>query len=409
MRHIKYIYKKRWMVFLIRFIDLIGYSFVSLLTIFKKPSPVLNSARNILIFKLDHIGDVLMITPALRFLRLKYPETFITVVVGSWSKDILIGNQDVNEILIYDAYWFNRTRYKKLNIINTWKFIKKIRGRKFDVFYSLRGDFMGILLSILFKIPVRIGFANGGGGFFLTHPITPVENIHQIEQFLYAVGGNDSVFDKKMRLPISDKERGFADTLIRQYSIKSPLSPFGKGGGAPKQNLGRGIFVGFHIGAGYPSKLWAPEKYGVLIKRLHDDFDTRAILIGGEEDREIIAETESIIRDAGAIDFIGRTNIKETAAIIERCSLFIGNDSAPVHIAAAVGTPVIVIFSAVNNPVQWKPFGDNVICITKDISCHFCEKFECEDTKCMHMITVEEVYDKVKEILVTKDMKKKIK
>ncbi|MEK7845830.1 MAG: glycosyltransferase family 9 protein, partial [Nitrospinota bacterium] len=269
-----------------------------------------------------------------------------------------------------------------------------------DVFYSLRGDFIGILLSTFFKIPVRIGFDNGGGGFLLTRPITPVENIHQIEQFLYAVGGNDSVFDKRMRLPLSDKEREFADTLIRQYSIKSPLSPFGKGGGTPKRSLGRGIFVGFHIGAGYPSKLWAPEKYGVLIKRLYDDFDVRAILIGGEEDREIIAETENIIKDTGAINLAGRTNIKETAAIIERCSLFIGNDSAPVHIAAAVGTPVIVIFSAVNNPVQWKPFGDNVICITKDISCHFCEKFECEDAKCMHMITVEEVYDKVKEVLL---------
>ena len=400
MRHIKYIYKKRWMVFLIRLIDLTGYLLAAIIKFFKGTSPDNDSIKNILIFKLDHIGDVLMITPALRFLRLKYPEAYITVVVGAWSKDILTGNQDVNEILIYDAYWFNGNRDKKLNIKNTWRFIKKIRGRKFDVFYSLRGDFMGILLGSLLKIPVRIGFDNGGGGFLLTHPITPVENIHQIEQFLYAVGGNNSIFDKKMRLPISDKERGFADTIIRQYGIKSPLSPVGKGGGAPKQSLGRGIFVGFHIGAGYPSKLWAPEKYGVLIKRLHDDFDTRAILVGGEEDREIIAETESIIRDAGVINLAGRTNIKETAAIIERCSLFIGNDSAPVHIAAAVGTPVIVIFSAVNNPVQWKPFADNVICITKDLPCRFCEKFECEDAKCMHMISVDEVYSKAKEILL---------
>ena len=382
MRHIEYIYKKRWMVFLIRLIDLIGYLLAAIIKFFKGTSPDNDSIKNILIFKLDHIGDVLMITPALRFLRLKYPWAFITVVVGSWSKDILIGNQDVNEILIYDAYWFNGNRDKKPNIRKTWEFIKKIRGRKFDVFYSLRGDFMGILLGSLLKIPVRIGFDNGGGGFLLTHPITPVENIHQIEQFLYAVGGNDSIFDKKMKITVTEEERNFADALIRRH------------------NGDNRKFVGFHIGAGYPSKLWAPEKYGVLIKRLHDDFDTRAILVGGEEDREIIAETESIIRDAGVINLAGRTNIKETAAIIERCSLFIGNDSAPVHIAAALGTPVIVIFSAVNNPVQWKPFGDNVICITKDLPCRFCEKFECEDAKCMHMISVDEVYSKAKEILL---------
>src|SRR3989338_1555028 len=382
MRHIKYIYKKRWMVFLIRLIDLTGYLLAAIIKFFKGTSPDNDSIKNILIFKLDHIGDVLMITPALRFLRLKYPEAYITVVVGAWSKDILTGNQDVNEILIYDAYWFNGNRDKKLNIKNTWRFIKKIRGRKFDVFYSLRGDFMGILLGSLLKIPVRIGFDNGGGGFLLTHPITPVENIHQIEQFLYAVGGNDSIFDKKMKITVTEEERNFADALIRRH------------------NGDNRKFVGFHIGAGYPSKLWAPEKYGVLIKRLHDDFDTRAILVGGEEDREIIAETESIIRDAGVINLAGRTNIKETAAIIERCSLFIGNDSAPVHIAAAVGTPVIVIFSAVNNPVQWKPFADNVICITKDLPCRFCEKFECEDAKCMHMISVDEVYRKAKEILL---------
>ena len=370
------------MVFLIRLIDLTGYLLAAIIKFFKGTSPDNDSIKNILIFKLDHIGDVLMITPALRFLRLKYPEAYITVVVGAWSKDILTGNQDVNEILIYDAYWFNGNRDKKLNIKNTWRFIKKIRGRKFDVFYSLRGDFMGILLGSLLKIPVRIGFDNGGGGFLLTRPITPVENIHQIEQFLYAVGGNDSIFDKKMKITVTEEERNFADALIRRH------------------NGDNRKFVGFHIGAGYPSKLWAPEKYGVLIKRLHDDFDTRAILVGGEEDREIIAETESIIRDAGVINLAGRTNIKETAAIIERCSLFIGNDSAPVHIAAAVGTPVIVIFSAVNNPVQWKPFADNVICITKDLPCRFCEKFECEDAKCMHMISVDEVYSKAKEILL---------
>ena len=112
-------------MFLIRLIDLTGYLLAAIIKFFKGTSPDNDSIKNILIFKLDHIGDVLMITPALRFLRLKYPEAYITVVVGAWSKDILTGNQDVNEILIYDAYWFNGNRDKKLNIKNTWRFIKK--------------------------------------------------------------------------------------------------------------------------------------------------------------------------------------------------------------------------------------------------------------------------------------------
>lgn len=389
MKHIKYIYKKRWMLFNIFLIDLIGYSLLTIIRFFKKPQNIPESIKKILVFKLDHIGDVLMTTPALKALKSRYPDASLTVVVGSWSKDILKDNPDISEILLYDAYWLNRTKNKKFNIKKTLDFIKELRKRRFDIFYSFRGDFIGILMSSLLKIPFRIGFNNGGGGFLLTHPITPIENIHQVEQFLNAIKVNGlthkyitmvSDTDKKMKIAVSEVERRFTDTFI-------------------KRNGNNRNFIGFHIGAGYPSKLWTPEKYGIIIKRLYDEFGIHAILVGGEEDRAIFKRIESVIRDTNSINCIGVTNIKETAALIEKCKLFIGNDSAPVHIAAAIGIPVIVIFSAANNPVGWKPFGSNVTCITKDVQCKYCEKFECVDTKCMRMITVDEVYDKAKEIL----------
>jgi lipopolysaccharide heptosyltransferase II len=389
MRHIKYIYKKKWMLFNIFLIDLIGYSLLNIIRFFQKPQNIPESIKKILVFKLDHIGDVLMTTPALKVLKSRYPDASLTIVVGSWSKDILKDNPDVDEILTYDAYWFNRNIDRRFNIKKTWKFIKELRKRRFDIFYSLRGDFIGILISSLLKIPVRIGFNNGGGGFLLTHPLTPIENIHQVEQFLYAIEGNDpksrhSLNNKNMEIVISDAERRFTDNLIRKHNGKN------------------GKFIGFHIGAGYPSKLWTPEKYGILIKRLYDEFGIHSILVGGEEDRAMAKRIENIIRDTDSANCIGRANIKETAALIERCTLFIGNDSAPVHIAAAIGIPVIVIFSAANNPVGWKPFGSDVACITKDIQCKYCEKFECIDARCMRMITVDEVYNKAKEILYSK-------
>ena len=372
-------------------IDSIGYSLLNFIRFFKKPQNIPDIVKKILVFKLDHIGDVLMITPALKALKSKYPNASLTVVVGSWSKDILKGNPDVEEILLYDAYWFNRNRNKKLDIKKTWGFIKELRKRRFDIFYSFRGDFMGILMGSLLRIPVRVAFNNGGGGFLLTHPITPIENIHQVEQFLNAIKGNglthkysarDSDSDKKMKIAISEAERKFTATFIGKYSGKNES------------------FIGFHIGAGYLSKLWIPEKYGILIKRLHDELGFHAILVGGGEDRVIVKRIESVIRETDSIDCTGIANIKETAALIEKCNLFIGNDSALVHIAAAIGIPVIVIFSAANNPVGWKPFGSDVACITKDVQCKYCEKFECIDARCMRMITVDEVYNKAKEILL---------
>lgn len=376
------------MVFSILLIDIIGYFIVNLIRFFRRPGEISYSIKKILVFKLDHIGDVLMTTPALNTLKSRYPEASLTIVVGSWSRDILKDNPDVDEILLYDAYWFNRNINKKFNIRKTWDFIKELRKRRFDIFYSLRGDFIGILMGSLLKIPVRIGFNNGGGGFLLTRPITPIENIHQVEQFLYAVGDNDtksrSQKNKTMRIIISEPERRFRDAFLKQYNGKN------------------GRFVGFHIGAGYPSKLWTPEKYGILIKRLYDEFGIHSILVGGEEDRAIAKKIESIIRNTDSIDCIGKANIKETAALIEKCRLFIGNDSALVHIAAAIGIPVIVIFSAANNPINWKPFGSDIACITKDVQCKHCEKFDCIDSKCTRMITVDEVYEKAKEILSLK-------
>ena len=391
MKHIKYIYKKRWMLINIFLVDLIGYSLLTVIRLFKKPQNIPQSVKKILVFKLDHIGDVLMTTPALKALKSRYPDASLTVVVGSWSKDILKDNPDISEILVYDAYWFNRNTDKKFNIKKTLDFIKELRKRRFDIFYSFRGDFMGILMGSLLRIPVRVGFNNGGGGFLLTHPMAPIENIHQVEQFLNAIKVNGlthkyitraSDTDKRMKVAISEAERKFTATFIGKYSGKN-------------EN-----FIGFHIGAGYPSKLWTPEKYGILIKRLHDDFGIHALLVGGDEDKVILKRIESIIKNTGSINSVGKTNIKETAALIEKCTLFIGNDSAPVHIATAIGIPVIVIFSAANNPVGWKPFGSNVTCITKDVLCKNCEKYECIDTKCMRMITVDEVYNKAKEILL---------
>ena len=150
--------------------------------------------------------------------------------------------------------------------------------------------------------------------------------------------------------------------------------------------------IGLHIGSGCPSKMWAVERYAGLMERIVEHFNAQIVLVGGADDRAVTEQAEGLLHFK-PVNMVGNLTFKQTAAVMEECALFIGNYSAPVHIAAAVGVPAIVLFSAANNWRRWKPYSENVAVICKDVPCKGCEKSVCDSMECMNLITVDEVFD----------------
>ena len=377
----RYVYKKKLLVFLVTVFDYIGYRFRKAKNLFIPVKPYSGKVNNVLIVKLDHAGDVLLSTPVIKSIRKTYPQADITLIVGPWSLDVVKENQDVNEVITYKAYWHDRSPEKRMNLRETYSLIKSLRKKKYDLFFDLRGDLFSILISFLAGIPRRIGYVWEGGGFLLTDEVKTSVDKHQVQILMDALRAirKEPSEEFSTEMKISEKDKITANKIL-------------DAGGWDHQ----AHIVGFHIGAGYPSKLWEPSRYARLMNILVEKYNTQVLILGGHDDEYIYKSIKEHL-NFKPINVIGKTDFSETAALIERCCLFVGNDSAPVHIAAAVGTSAVVIFSAANDVNRWRPYGKHVFLITSEIDCMNCEKKFCDTMDCMKAITVNEVLKKIED------------
>jgi len=371
-----YVYKSRLLKGIIALFDAVGYFLKWTLSLFKKKNA--RQIERILIFKLDHAGDVLLATPAIKAIRKQFPLAHITLVVGPWSKGIVEGEKYINEIICYRAYWRDRNPDRHFNIRDSLRFIRALRRGKYDLFFDLRGDLFAIIIAALSGIPRRVGFGWEGGGFLLTDEVNTTINKHQAEILLDAVRTIGIRPDAaEIAITISEDDRKYVHALLKENNWHESL-----------------LTIGLHIGSGCPSKMWAIEKYAGLMERIVEHFKAQIVLVGGADDRIVTEQAEGLLHFK-PVDMVGKLTFKQTAAVMEKCALFIGNDSAPVHIAAAVGVPATVLFSAANNWRRWKPYSENVDVIYKDVKCKGCEKAACDNMECMNLITVDEVFDLV--------------
>ena len=371
-----YVYKRRLLKCIIAIFDAVGYFLKKILFFTQKKYE--NQIEQILIFKLDHAGDVLLATPAIKAIRKRFPLAHITLVVGPWSKGIVEGEKYIDEIICYRAYWRDRNPDRHFNIRDSFQFIRALRRGKYDLFFDLRGDLFAIIIAALSGIPRRVGFGWEGGGFLLTDEVETTINKHQAEILLdaaRAIGIRPAAAE--IAITISEDDKKYAYAMLKENNWHESL-----------------LTIGLHIGSGCPSKMWAVERYAGLMERIVEHFKAQIALVGGADDRAVTEQAEGLLHFK-PVNMVGKLTFKQTAAVMEKCALFIGNDSAPVHIAAAVGVPAIVLFSAANDWQRWRPYGNDVDVICKDVKCKGCEKAACDNMECMNLITVDEVFDLV--------------
>lgn len=372
-----YTLKNKFYVIIIFIFDLIGTTITMPFGLFRVRMP--KDIRKILVIRLDHIGDTIFATPAFHAIKEAYPSARLDVLVNKQSKDVVKNNPHIDRIMTYDAPWFKQKNRRLIKLKEFLRLAKALRGEKYDVGIDLRGDSRHIVLMLLAAIRYRIGYGITGCGFLLNKEVGFRPNVHEFEHnldILRAVGIR-AVY-KKSELFITDEHETFA----KEFYTNNGLSE-------------KDFVVCIHSGAGYPSKRWLPKKWAQLINALRQQFNAEIVIIGTKDDKTVSDNIKEIAKTK-VIDAVGKTTLNGLAALLKKANLFIGTDSGPSHIAAAVDTPSVILYSGTNDARQWAPLGKKIIIIQKELPCRECEKLKCANNVCMDLITVNEVMEAAK-------------
>ena len=325
--------------------------------------------KNILVIRTDRIGDVLLSTPAVRALREHFPESFIGFLATPYTKDLLLNNPDISEVIIYDR---NASLSRRL------EFLKRLKGYKFDLAIILYPVFESALIAYLSGASFRIGYPLNGSGFLLTTKVD-LKNLykHQIETSLDAVRviGVDTL-DKRPFLVISPEAERYAEDFFMSENISSS-----------------DLVVGIHPGGFKDYTHWRREGYAKVADTLISNLGAKVILFGGNLDKEVLSSILKLMRYTPTIPH-SELNLSQLAAFIKRCNIFVGNNSGPIHIAAALGVPVVAIFGNIHpldSENKWAPYGEGHIIVRRQMDCLDCHPGHCYNHRCIEMVTVEDV------------------
>ena len=350
--------------------------------------------KKILIRVNNWIGDVVMISPAMWAIREHFKEARISILAKSWVVEALRGNPFYDELIEYD----NLGRHRGLT--GRWRMIGELHERSFDLAILFQKAFEAAFFSYLAGIPLRVGYDTDRRGFLLSHKIYETEEArmkHHAEYFLdIARFIGCEVQDKSLYFHIGDEERRIALEIFEREGLAQ---------GASKE---RRPIVVINPGAAKKERQWHFGRLAELADRLQEKTGARVVFTGGNVDEEATEVIKARMKNK-PLDLTGMLSIKEFGAFLEKCSLFIGNDSGPMHVAAAVGTPVVALFGP-GLPEKTAPFVDpsRYIVITKRFVCAPCRQNffkECKPSPsgkpyCIEDITVDEVFEAANNLLL---------
>ena len=330
--------------------------------------------KRILITRTDRLGDVVLSTPVIRHMRKLYPEAYIAFLVRPQNKAVVESNPDLNEVIVYDKYGTEKSFFK------TIKFALGLRKKNFDTAIALHPTNRAHMIFFIAGVPVRIGY-DRKMACLLTEKIPHIKQEgkkHEVGynfDLLEKAGFYTEGFDRTPYMSTSKEDKLVVDAVLKDNDVK------------------RNIIV-MHPGASCISKRWPPERFAEVADVLSSKYNRDIVIVGGEETEELSSQVIEHIKTK-AVDLTGVLLLSELAELLSRSSLFISNDSGPVHVSVAVGTPVVAIFGRKDpglSPERWGPLGEKDIYLHKDVGCDKCLAHKClKGFACLTAITSEDV------------------
>ena len=322
------------------------------------------------------MGDTILSYPTVQQLKTLFPKSHLTILIPNHLADLWKTFPHVDEIIPFQKKGGIRSIWEDLNLSQS------LKERNFDLAVILPRSFRSAFHIYLAQIPIRIGYRDGGRSLFLTHgirrtqEILHVHRVHYYQKLLEPLGKIESPPSPQVYL--REEDRRWANQMLMDLGISE---------GKP--------VIGMNPGATYGlAKCWYPDRFGELGKRLAEKWQASILLFGKEEERPLVHEIQRHLGAKG-IDLTGKTSLLQLAALLERCALLVTNDTGTMHVAAAVGIPVVALFGSTPPPITG-PWGDGHVVVKKDVACSPCWERVCPtDHRCMELITVDDVEEVV--------------
>lgn len=352
--------------------------------------------KEILIINLTRMGDLLQTTPLMAGLKEEHPGSRITLLVNSAFIEICRGIPFIDDLIDFDMKDYRKRLVEpKYSLVENYNFIEglisRINTKEYDLTINItHSPISAILTSFVWTKEVRGFSINPEGHRVIKHPwmryfFNVVPNriynpFHLVDMYLKMGGVKPEIKGLIYNSSREDEER--ASLLLEREGISEG-----------------DMLVGFHLGASKSDKTWPVSSYAELAGMTADAFGARIVLFGspGEADLAGRFEMDSHVRP---VNFVGKTNIGELAALLRRCSLFISNDTGPLHVATSVGTKVIDISTANVHFMETGPYGEGHYVIQADLPCVPCGfDVKCLDMVCKSVVKPSAVFEVVKEAL----------
>ena len=338
--------------------------------------------KKVLLIRTDRIGDVVLTTPIIKILRHHLPQAKISFMVSSKTQDVVSDHPYLDEIIIYDEHKKHR------GLRGILKFSQYLRNKKFDCAIIFNPRRKTHWISALAGIPIRIGY-NRKHGFLLTHRFKDRKEEEKKSEAFYnedllAALNIKSSHSTELYFPLRPAARQKIDALLASKTIQTP-------------------YVVINVSSGCPSKTWPDNNFLNLCHLIYHRLHLHIALIG----RQAICDRIKQQAQVPLVSFSETLTLLELGCLFKKAVLHITNDTGPMHIASALGLPVVSIFGRTRlglGPVRWAPLkGENIV-LQKNIGCNPCLAHHCQlDFDCLKATKVEEVFNAIKSITAHTD------
>jgi heptosyltransferase-2 len=341
----------------------------------------------ILVLRYRFIGDTVLTVPFLRNLREAFPSAHIDLMLEPFSGQVLEGCPYVNRIIPFEIKTIHRysNRSDKNKLTDYAKYRRKIKEERYDTAFVLKRSLSSALLVWAAGIPRRIGFDTEGRRILLTDSVTYRNDQHEVNNFLDCL--------RKLDIPVRTQHLELWPSPEGEVKARSLLN--GKGW-KPSD-----LKIVIHAAASLPAKQWPLDRFSAVMRVLQRKYGAKFIYTGAKEDATLYAEIEKQ-GQFDSLNLCGITSLRDNISIYRGSNLFFGVDSGPMHMAAAVGVPVVALFGPTDERI-WGPWGEGHRVITRRLSCYPCKPHKCENNECMTGITIDEalevVENKIAELL----------
>lgn len=352
----------------------------------------LTSISRVLLVKLRHHGDVLLTSPVFSVLKRYAPHLEIDALVYGETRDMLSQHPAIANVYSIDRAWKRETPWARVG--HEWRLLRQLRARRYDLLIHLTESYRGALLAqwLAPRVSVAQRYERRGrfwhGSFTHLYSI-PTKPRHRVEIHLDAlrrIGIYPALEERRLTLVPGPEAESSVDDLLHQ------------------SGLAHGQFIHLHPTSRWLFKCWEIDKYAALITELQAAGERIVVTAAPVEHelqfaRAIVAGLRSPV-----IDLSGGLSLKQLAALTARAKCFVGVDSAPMHIAAAMGTPTVALFGP-SGDLEWSPWQVRANIVTSSHSCRPCGMDGCAGSKvsdCLVEIPVAHVLGAVREIIAAR-------